>query len=167
MAWWWAASLPNFPCFFSAVMMTVLAVTFPVETVSYFPRCAAAAEVFPFVLTGERLPTIPWCGTTDKRALRAQDFFGPLFHYGRLDLTCINNTDSRQLMSLHSITGATIKHALFLWRNDSPFWILSPVPDMTKTKLHNSHMHLFFPLTKEVSIGWLINHIPLFSSISA
>lgn len=151
MAWWWAASLLNFPCFFSAVMMTVLAVSFPVETVSYFPRCAAAAEVFPSLLTGEQLPTIPWCRTTDdRRALKAQDFylfyiFFGLFHYGRLDLTHINKTDSRQLMSLRSIAGATIKPTLFLYtQKDRLFWILSPVPGMTKTKLCNSHMRLIF-----------------------
>lgn len=80
MAWWWAASLLNFPYFCSVVMMTVLAMSFPVETVSYFPRCAAAAEVFPSVKTSKQLPAIPWLlHNRRQKSLKHKDFdFWPL-----------------------------------------------------------------------------------------
>lgn len=66
---------------------------------------------------------------------RAQDIFCLLFHYGRLDLTCIYNTDSWQLMSLR-YTGATIKPILFLnTQNGRPFcmdFVSSPRHDKDK-----------------------------------
>lgn len=78
MAWWWATSLPNFPCFFSAVMMTVLAASLQSRRCHTFPAVQQLLKFSLLYWPGEQLPTIPWWSTTDdKRALRAQDFFLP------------------------------------------------------------------------------------------
>lgn len=123
--WGWSASasLPNVPCFFSAVMMA-LVMLIPVETVSYFPAVQLLYCVKFSPLSWPEWPSSHYSMMPFnrlQRALRTHTLaFVPVNHSisvcqtGTRVLARINSADNILLMSLYSIISWTIDSLLFL-----------------------------------------------------
>lgn len=149
--WWWSASLPNFPCFFSAVMMVVVLV--PAETLSYFP---AQLLCWSFPLCIHHHQATGWCFQQTTKSFKdthscfcaltvwiclKTDFVEFFYLIMQVFSVCqafthavtqINSTANLLLMSLYSIISWTVKSLLYPsvfphWQNGHRVKNLTPL----------------------------------------